>query len=98
MHQPINAYSVMGLKQGQGWWVGHLGETLVAYFPFFGGVELKLWVILNLVFLFVYFHVQTTTKIVVKTVGTMTQCWLFKNKPYNHKNQSWKVFKLFLLF
>lgn len=67
--------SVMGLKQGQDWRVGHLGETFVAYFPFFlGGEKLKLWVILNLVFLFVYFHVQTTTKIAVKTVGTMIQC------------------------
>lgn len=29
--------SVIGLKQGQGSWVRHLGETFVAYFPFFFG-------------------------------------------------------------
>lgn len=51
-----------------------LGETFIAYFPFFGGKKLKLWVILNLVFLFVSFHIQTTAKIVVKTVGTVIQC------------------------
>lgn len=39
-----------------------------------GAGKLKLGVILNLVILFVYFHIQTTTKIVVKTVGTMIQC------------------------